>query len=59
MCHRSLASETLAVLGAYTIGRRTEKSADAAQAVAPSTSQMRALSMLPVPTRLYERVRHG
>jgi hypothetical protein len=32
--------------------RRTEKSGDEAQVVVPLTSQMTALSMLPVPTRL-------
>lgn len=39
--------------------RRTVKSGEAAQLVAPSTSQMRALSMLPVPTRLEKVVRRA
>jgi hypothetical protein len=41
-------------------GGRTEKSGDEAQVVWPLTSQMRALSMLPVPTRLQRaRVREA
>jgi hypothetical protein len=37
---------------AHMCGERTEKSGDEAHVVWPLTSQMRALSMLPVPTRL-------
>lgn len=44
--------------GARIVGQRTVKPGEEAHADVPPTSQMRALSMLPVPTRLAEGVSH-
>jgi len=41
------------------VGRRTLKPSEAAHGPEPATSQMTALSMLPLPTRLDEVVSHG